>query len=308
MALHHDIKRPGDRLRLSNGDTVSRDDYPNPPPLEDPITGARRDFTRDPWVVVPYAKQDLQDTLDAWCKLVHTINDKSPGPLAEPFEGQGLFTEDVLRSAGVSNGSFAWEFFQSAPKPKIKFMGPGLRLVTATELIKNAFRSSQDRTLDLPGDRQIHIPIPILLGEFEADNWTFQSSACFEAVQRIPWGLYLDVCYVGTHFPFEDGSRLVLPYTLGGANMNAPTADGNEIGELIPHVQLYQIGVNPFMPDHSTQLHAILDAFGRHVFFGDWNIGPEGVVEPYTVFQDANSRKTENGESLNEWGYTVPVH
>lgn len=127
----------------------------------------------------------------------------------------------------------------------------------------------------------------------------------FDDVARVPWGLYLDADYGA--FPVEDQCRLVLPYAIG-ANGTATTADGKKIKEGDSHTQLYQIGAHPWMPSHSTQLHALLDAFGRHVYSGDWKVGPQGVEESYTIFKEADNPAANRSGSSNETGYTVPIH
>lgn len=305
VALHHSIIRPWERIKLAGGGTVSRDKHPDPPPLQDPVTGARRTFpSRDPWVLVPYAKQDLRDALDSWRDLINAINEKAPEPLEAPFDGQGLYSEEVLLSAGIRTDSFAWEFLRNAQKPVLTHLGPGLRLVTATELVENAFMTFQGN-ID-PENGKLNVPVPILVGETEAANWL---GHLFPDVEKIPYGLYLDLCYVDSDFPVEDGSRLVLPYPIG-ANGIATTADGQKIRKRNPHshAELYQLGAHPWMPSHSSQLHAILDAFYRHVSSGDWRVGSQGVEEPCTVFKDADSPVATEGDSPNEFGYTVPMH
>lgn len=306
VALHHSIIKPGDRIKLAGGGTISRDEHLDPPPLQDPVTGARRTFpSRDPWVLAPYAKQDLSDALDAWRDLAVTINQKSPEPLnlEALFDGQGLYPEEVLLSAGIRTDSFAWEFFRNAQKPLLTHLGPGLRLVTATELVENPFKTSQGNSSDPENTR---FPVPILVGEIEADNW-FEHT--FTDVRKIPYGLYLDLCYVDSYFAVEDGSRLVLPFALG-ANGIATTADGQKIKKRSPHAhaELYQLGAHPWRPSHSSQLHAILDAFGRHIEAGDWRVGPQGVEEPCTIFEEADSLAATSGDGSNEFGYTVPIH
>lgn len=169
VALHDSIRGPNERIRLPDGGTVARKDHPDPPPLQDLVTGARRTGTgRDPWVVVPYAK-DLSDAVEAFHDLVVYVNEKSSEPLENAFEGKGLFEEDVLLAAGLRQGNFAWEFLTNAHRPRITYLGPGLRLVTADELVNNAFRKSKGNVDDENGTRR-SIPIPILVGEVEADN------------------------------------------------------------------------------------------------------------------------------------------
>lgn len=146
---------------------------------EDENTGAMRieAGVQDPWQIVPFAKQDLLDTLDAWHALIKAIDEKSPEPRSEPFGDQGLFGEEVLQAAEIRKNGFAWKFFTHAWKPcsDILFLGPGLRLPTDKELISNAWSNADDPAAPMFPQHWIgdivNWPVPILLGSRQAMNW-----------------------------------------------------------------------------------------------------------------------------------------
>ena len=274
VALHKSIVGLYEDWVPLDGRFVHRDLHPNPPPNTDRATGATRGvYSYNPWTLVAYCEQDLKETLKHWNMLVQAIEDRQPAEQIDHPVRCGLFSKDDLRQAGLQEDRFAWKFFQRARKPNFTYLGPGLRLPTPEELAANPFLAVQ---------REVSpklVPIPILCGDETAKNWSIR------AVERVPWGLYLDVFEPGGNCPFEDGCRLVLPYDLG-ANSYACTADGNAMSG---HADLYQIGHNPFMPDHSTQLLAVLIQFYGHVKTGMWKVGPNGVDEQSDAFKEADT-------------------
>lgn len=91
-------------------------------------------------------------------------------------------------------------------------------------------------------------------------------------MNRIPAGLYLAGGNREGPSPFEDGSRLVLPYAIGG-NRFAKTCDGAGIDPRICDGELYQVGWNPFLLQHAVQLRSILTRFHEYVVTGVWAVG-----------------------------------
>lgn len=257
-------------------------------PLIDATTGARQKWTDQyPWTAVPYAKQDLLDTLDAWHDLIIIINEKMPKPRTQPFIRRGLFSRDTLIAANIREDSFAWNFFTNAWKPSIDQIGPGLRLATDDHLINNPAASAPVH-IGVEDD-DIAFPIPFLVGSNTTKIWQRGTK---DLDLQIPWGLYLDQIYVEQDFPVADSCRLALPYPLG-ANGFAVRADGSPSNS--EHVQgqfeLYQLGQHPFVPCHRTQLYIILDAFARHVKDGLWRVSTDGVDEAETIFQNADTEE-----------------
>lgn len=89
-------------------------------------------------------------------------------------------------------------------------------------------------------------------------------------ISSYPAGLYLtETKPYGSH-PFEDGSKLILLFTLG-SNAFARTSDGALIGEHVRRAgedatakiepksgELYQLGFNYFIAAHDVQLRYVL--------------------------------------------------
>jgi hypothetical protein len=234
-----------------------------------------------PWGWAPWTKADLEDTLEAWNDLINAINDRIPEPLAEALSNASLFEVDDLRAADIEDGSFAWEFYSKARKPKFQFLAPGLQLASREQLLANPFRQaweSQKPYQGLPWSPDV-FPLPILLGVQLAESWV--DSHQYE-VGNVAWGLYLDMLDSRSHMcPYEDAARLVLPYELdestAARRLDGKPATGN--------AELYQIGQNPFETNRATtQLWQMLKNFTAHVDAGEWKVDANGVNEEPTVF------------------------
>lgn len=250
--------------------------FPPAHPQRDPATGVKRIGSfYNPWVVVPYTAKDLQDTLDAWAQLVQAIEERMPSPPACADAVHGLYEDSVLRDAGMLIDGFAAKFFVGARQPMCKYLASVMRLPTADELISGPFRDLEDTDVPIK-------PIPILLATSMA-----QTPWCVDRVAQIPAGLYLDGCNRKGPSPFEDGSRLVLPFTIGG-NGFAKTCDGVGIDHRIGG-ELYQIGWNPIILQHGVQLRSTLTRFHEYVVTAVWSVGEHGVMDPIEHFQQADA-------------------
>lgn len=58
------------------------------------------------------------------------------------------------------------------------------------------------------------------------------------------------------------------------------------------HVKLYQLGQNPFIPDHSSQLLSLLMQSCSHVRTGMWKVGVDGVEGDADVLREADTAMT----------------
>lgn len=240
-----------------------------------------------PWGLVPFAKQDLTDALNAWDHLIECISDRLPTPPGPTQTACGLFSDEDLWCAGFREDGFAWHFFRQARQPTFMYLAPGLRLVNRDDLLQNPFRTAQDGVNS--HDQILVFPVPMIIGERAAANWLGYP---FDGSSSVQSGLYLDACDVegsGSRCPFENGARLVLPYEIDG-ECCAHRADGSPA---TGHADMFQLGSNPYMPDHPTQLHTVLSKFSERVMSGEWRIGSSGVVEVCGAFQAEDRRGIE---------------
>lgn len=237
---------------------------------------------KEPWGWAAWTKADLKDALEAWDDLIGAINDRLPEPRTESLSSASLFEVDDLRTAGIEEGSFAWEFYSNARRPYFRFLGPGLQPATRAQLLSNPFKSAFEMQNPRQGlERPEIFPLPILLGSQPAKSWV--DSYQYE-VGPITWGLYLDILQTRTlSCPYEDATRLVLPFELNEGTA-ARRLDGKPA---LGNAELYQIGQNPFeMSRATTQLWQMLKNFTVHVDSGEWTVDVDGVCEPATVFDN----------------------
>lgn len=143
-------------------------------------------------------------------------------------------------------------------------------------------------------------PTPILLANSMAKTPWFA-----DHVDQIPAGLYLDGCDRKGPSPFEDGSRLVLPYAIGG-NGFAKTCDGAGIDYRVGDSELYQIGWSPFLLQHAVPLRLILTRFHDYVVTSVWSVGEDGVTDPIELFQHADASEAPWGNSSHP-GYVFKL-
>jgi hypothetical protein len=296
VALHTSVQKVPPIFQVAQSDGSLSRIYAFPPtqPQRDPATGAKRTGeVYEPWAIVPYTAKDLQDTLDAWAQLVQAIEERMPSPPPRVDAVHGLFENSVLHDAGMLIDGFATRFFVGGRQPRFKYLAPGLRLPTAGELISSPFRDLEDTDMPIK-------PIPILLA-----NSMAQTPWCADRVDQIPAGLYLDGCAREGPSPFEDGSRLVLPYAIGG-NGFAKTCDGAGIDPRICDGELFQIGWNPFLLQHAVQLRSLLARFHDYVVTGVWSVGEQGITDPIERFQQADSSEASWGNASHP-GYVFKL-
>lgn len=260
----------------------------------DAETGVVGDGLRYPWGWASYTRSDIDETVEAWHDLISAINKRLPESHIEPLSNcPGVFEASDLAAAGITEDSFAWHFYHKARRPHFRSLGPGnLQLPSIDQLVNHPFEAAW-KTFCSDRPSWIHAykpsrPLPILLGQSHTEFWSDEYGS---QIESLPWGLYFDLQRNPSEpCPYEDGSRLALPEL----RQNSPLRrlDGQQAG----HADLYQVGQNPFEPDHSTQLRHMLAIFTAHVEDEDWRIDENGVSEPVTVFEDVAAQMDPDGE------------
>jgi hypothetical protein len=124
----------------------------------------------------------------------------------------------------------------------------------------------------------------------------------FNNISSYPAGLYLSESDPHGPHPFEDGCRLVLPFTLG-SNAFARTSDGALIGEHVRRegdeaaeiepksAELYQLGFNHFIAAHDVQLKYVLGRWLEMVEEGKWEVDEHGVVGGVEKWREADTEE-----------------
>lgn len=205
-------------------------------------SGITRDGMKEPWGWAPYTRIDVENTIEAWNKLLEAINERLPDPQAGTCSSTttGLFEVNALDEAGIREESCAWQFFRKARRPSFQFLGPGLQLPSWDQLMYSPFDAAWNAR---PPNylKPTSFPLPIFLGQQRAKSWV--EGYQFEAGPA-PWGLYLDKSHSGGVCSYEDASRLVLLFepdeATGHRMLDGKPAMGNH--------QLFQIDRIPSSP------------------------------------------------------------
>lgn len=265
-----------------------------------------------PWVIHSCSKIMIQRTVDAFDRLVHSIEVRLPDASNCRGAGEiirGLLDEDVVQLAVesriIDGRGFTFEFLRRARRPRFSRIAPGLEVPTSSNFTAPLFANS------------CSIP-PLLLfrsssvvEETIMQTGTCQASGPYDR-RRSGWGprynagLYL--------FPnrFEDEFQFILPFPIG-ANGYARMSDGSRFCEdkeepnlkealrkIDTWADLYRPGYQPFEDMREHRLLTLLENWRERVESGDWSIGADGVEGTMDVFREAD---TEHGWQK----YVLPV-
>lgn len=299
VCIPNDVENTGDFKLVDLGDdgqqwrsTNDRQDAL----LMDPRTGVARnnEVMFGPWIVQPYTKEVLDQCLQTWELLVEEIERQMPVSERDDEVQYGLATEEMLDTASITE-DFPRQLLLRARRPKFAFIAPGIRLPTVEEFINQPFGGV--KALQTDTDIQRKMPVLLFIGEDTCQPSEFFSYP-YTQLSKVPTGLYLEGWTQEDLVPFADAVRLLLPFSIGGDDTWAQTANGLAIDS--KHDELYQIGDNPFMTEHGVSLLAVLQNFYAHVHQGNWSVDERGVSDPIEKFREA-----ELGEHCGK--YIVPM-
>lgn len=253
----------------------------------------------EPWIMPSYTEQDLEDTLQAFEQLVDAIHDKIPSRMQSA--GQGLL--EIVTGGSpdiIPANSFAHQFLARCSRPNFTYIAPGLSIAqqqpfvpASTEAVKlfplllfSSTSSAHQETQRAPWGEQMRI------SPFARD---------FDSISSYPAGLYLTETNPHSTHPFEDGCKLILPFTLG-SNAFARTSDGALIGEHVQRAgedaaaeiepksaELYQLGFNHFIAPHDVQFKYMLWKWLEMIEEGKWEVDEHGVVGGVEKWKEADT-------------------
>jgi hypothetical protein len=270
----------------------------------------------DPWINVPYSEAMLQETIYAFNTLVDAIESRMPEPPPEQ-RPTGLVDDDVLKESGIPAG-FAYDFIQKAQRPRFKYIAPNLAVPTATTLPRQPFFSIDPDPAN-EDDNQILGIQPMLLFRSNQNyiappNHDITGSGLpfswpYSQIPQYPSGLYFSAVDRESSNPFEDETKLVLPFGIGARGF-ARTSDGARFGENTEDAEnveprdtfadLYQPGYQPFGEIHGVRLVGVLRCWVEMVERGDWLVGGDGVV--------GGMEEWRRTDTEGEWAkFVVPV-
>jgi hypothetical protein len=257
----------------------------------------------EPWIMPSYTDQDLEDALKAFERLVGAIHDRMPCQMHSVEQGL-LEVVTGGNSEILPVDSFAHRFLSQCSRPNFTFIAPGLSISQHQPFTPNT-EQADDNTL-----------FPLLLfsstlcahQETRRTPWDEQMRVSpfardFDNISSYPAGLYLTETNPHCTHPFEDGSKLILPFTLG-SNAWARTSDGALIGEhvrsagedaaaeLEPRsVELYQLGFNHFIAAHDVQLKYVLWNWVEMIEEEKWEVNEHGVVGGMEKWREADAEE-----------------
>jgi hypothetical protein len=290
VCIRDDVEQSGDIKRVVvDGDIKWLDTRDQPDAmLADPVTGVKRNrgVMFGPWIVQPYTKAVLERCLQIWDSLIQAIEDRMPRPPDnDTIVEYGLANEQMLDLARVTE-EFTKQILLRAQRPRFTFIAPGLRLPTPEEFTEQPFKGITTMQND-PQTRQT-MPTLILRGD-DSCKASKHFPYPYQEATSVPTGLYLADCTRSDLVYFEDAARLLLPFSIGGEDTWAQTA--NCIAMDGEHDSLYQIGENPFAPYHNVSLLGILQNFYAHVQTGSWSVDERGVSNSIEKFRDAETEE-----------------
>jgi hypothetical protein len=280
-----------------------------------------------PWILNSYTELDLEEALGWFSELIIAIEARMPSPPPETgFETGLLSAEDLARFDTFRPDTFARRFLERARKPRFKYLAPGLQIVHDPQ----PFASVRPAPLEgMPDDEDIfddeEILRPILFfqsslpsyiettktpwgGDWPISPWKED----FSQVTHYPSGLYLTEAWQHGSNSFEDGCKLLLPFTLGG-NGWARTSDlalfderdfgPDETPQARPRSTfLFQQGYNHFIQGHDVQLMHVLRLWTGLVERGVWEVDENGVKGGMEKWRDADTEEHwEDYVIFNSW-------
>ena len=294
IALSSELAEPRIEWRLIAG-TANEGVNSEALPQHHPVTGGILDMKdHPPWAMQPWSQIDLEETLSVWEMLVELIEERME---LQSTPGAGsLLTADVLDAGGITDG-FARRFLSQARCPRFQYIAPGLEVPTRQTFVnqpaRDEYRPPYWVVLDENTNYPNHIS-PILLFRHITTGQTsanpFETPWIRDVLAKGAVGLYLDACNRDCRIPYEDGFRLVLPFTFDHFGPGwATRSDGSQV---TGYDELFQSGVNPFNDRHPPKLVAFLLLVYHKIADGVWSVNERGVTGGIDVWKEANTAES----------------
>lgn len=261
-------------------------------------------FGNHPWHYMQFYKHMLDETLEAFNKLVEAIEARLPqGSSSNGNDNNdnddenndhnieyGLVDADVLQLHNIPAG-FAREFLEMARTPRFANIAPGLEVITTSTMSKQPFIPD---TGEEPSDQDIP---PILLFYLQLDYDQSQDQIepggtgpfgyPYRRNTSFPAGLYI------LQTMSDDSCKFILPFSIGGKGY-ARRTDGAFYGENEPKSSfdsLYSLGFHPFETSYANSLASVLRNWLGMVERGDWKIDGNGVAGGMEMWRQADTEE-----------------
>ena len=248
-----------------------------------------------PWCHMRFSNDMLDETLDAFNKLVEAVEGRLPhnkGSASDSVE-RGLVDADVLQLHEIPQ-RFARKFLECARTPRFQYIAPGLEVVTTSTFSKQPFLPNPDpkaRKDDLPALLLFYSKLSYKNSEDRVEPGGTGPLACHSRqIATFSAGAYL----VQTNMSMsDDACEFLLPYSIGG-NGYARRTDGSLYGGDDPKESfddLCSLGYHPFETDHGQNLASILKNWTSMVERGDWKVDEDGVAGGIEMWKEADTEE-----------------
>jgi hypothetical protein len=264
-----------------------------------------------PWVLKSYSEDDLEDALEAFDALITAIEAKMPSPPPETGFEIGLISAEALAQFDTFRpDTLARRFLERARKPRFKYLAPGLQLAYGPQPFASVRLDHEDMLR----------PVLLFQSSLPAYNETEKTPwgedwpispwhEDFRQVAQFPAGLYLTAAWQHGTNSFEDGCKLLLPFTIG-ENRWARTSDlalYNEREDGLDGTPLassrssllFQQGYNHFIQGHDVQLKNVIWRWTWLVEQGIWEVDEDGVKGGMEKWREADTEE-------HWWKYVMP--
>ncbi|KAJ4346148.1 hypothetical protein N0V95_005651 [Ascochyta clinopodiicola] len=257
-------------------------------------------FGNYPWHYMRSYKHMLDETLEAFNKLVEAIearlpqgsslNDDNDDDDDDDYIKHGLVDADVLQLHNIPAG-FAREFLEKAQTPRFQNVAPGLKVITTSTISKQYFISDTSGTLS----KQSVPPILLFYSKLDYDQSQDQIEPGGTGPFGYPYRNYTSfpagLCLLQTMS--DDSCKFILPFNIGGKGY-ARRTDGAFYGENEPKNSfddLYSLGFHPFETTYAQNLASILKNWLGMVERGDWKIDEHGVAGGMEIWKEADTEE-----------------
>jgi hypothetical protein len=256
-----------------------------------------------PWIMPSYTERDLEETVQAFEKVVAAFHARLPSHLESIGENLLDVVTDAMPDTLPAN-SFARRYLARCSRPGFTHIAPGLSIAQCQPFAPESGHAMDDKLFPfLPFSSTLPAHKQTRRTPWSEQMYISPFTRDFDSVAIYPAGLYLtETNYHGT-YPFEDGCKLILPFTLG-SNVFARTSDGALIGEHVRRAggdgvaeikpksaDLYQLGFNHFIATHDIQLKYVLWKWLEMIEEGRWKVDGYGVVGGEEKWREADTEE-----------------
>lgn len=258
------------------------------------------------WNMKPFCWYDIHRAVNSFAKLVKTIEERMVPEDLLPATDRLLLTEAQMDAAGVPKNCYVRCVLSLLRTPRFERIAPGL--LVPHDAKAWAARQHYTRMNVLPPIHGINRIIPPVLIFADCDDRRVDFNpdhSCEDLNPFLPElriskdnnsivaGLYSASVRRTDRYMYEEGFRLLLPYSLAVEYGGARNSDGSYV-TVGTFSGLFQHGRYPTGDPHRQQsLYRLFDHWRRMIVTGVWTVGPKGVNGDMDTYREADQGKWE---------------